>query len=162
MTLKELTPSKKLTDQQQQFIELYCDPEVKMTLQQIAEEVGVSRRTLTNWKNTAGPVQREITKREKLRALSLLPLANRAAEEILETGSDTAKAKMIGLVYQSNGLLLKDADEAVTKQEKPRMTVDEALIKYGIKPPAKPAEKVDFPTIDPPHDLHQEGHLWFK
>ena len=132
MTLKELTPAKKLTDQQQQFIDLYCDPEIKMTLQQIAEEVGVSRRTLTNWKNTAGPVQAEIMKREKLRALSLLPLANKAAEDILENGSDTAKTKIIGLAWQSNGLLLKDAVEVVTKAD-PTITVEEALKRYNIK-----------------------------
>lgn len=132
MTLKELTPAKKLTDQQQQFIELYCDPEVKMTLQQIADEVGVSRRTLTNWKTKAGPVQAEIMKREKLRALSLLPLANKAAEDILENGSDTAKTKIIGLAWQSNGLLLKDAVEVVTKAD-PTITVEEALKRYNIK-----------------------------
>lgn len=122
----------KLTPQQQQFIDLYCDPEIKMTLQQIADEIGVSRRTLTNWKTKAGPVQTEIMKREKLRALSLLPLANKAAEDILENGSDTAKTKIIGLAWQSNGLLLKDAVEVVTKAE-PTMTVEEALKRYNIK-----------------------------
>ena len=158
MTLKELSPTKKLTDQQQQFIELYCDPEVKMTLQQIAEEVGVSRRTLTNWKNTAGPVQREITKREKMRLLNLLPTAIDTLEDVMKNGSGTARVKASGYIVQAHGMLLKNADEALTQQEKPTMTVDEALVKYGIKPPAKPAEKVDFPTLDQPHVSMEEKH----
>lgn len=127
-----LSENKKLTPQQQQFIELYCDPEVKMTLQQIAEEVGVSRRTLTNWKTKVGPVQAEIMRRGKLHALSLLPLANKAAADILENGSDTAKSKIINLAWQSQGLLLKDAVEVVTKEE-PTITLEEAFKRYNIK-----------------------------
>lgn len=158
MTLKDLSTNKQLTEQQQQFIELYCDPEVKMTLQQIADEIGVTRRTLTNWKTKPGPVQAELMKREKLRALSLLPLANRAAEDILENGSDTAKAKIIGLAWQSNGLLLKDAVEVVTKPE-PKMTVEEALKKYGITSSApKPAEKIEPAALDQPPVRFEERY----
>lgn len=162
MNLPELN---KLTDQQQQFIELYCDPEVKMTLQQIAEEVGVSRRTLSNWKNTAGPVQREITKREKMRLLNLLPTAVDTLEDVMKNGSGTARVKASGYIVQAHGMLLKNADVVLTQQEKPTMTVDEALAKYGIKPltkTTKPAEKVDFPQLNQPHDPLDAKHLYFK
>lgn len=163
MTLQKLTNSNKLTPQQEQFIELYCDNENKMTQQEIANELGVSRKTVYRWKNDPGPVQREISKREKLRALALLPKANKAAEDILESGSDTAKAKIIGLVYQTNGLLLKDAVETVTKEEKPTMTVEEALQKYGMGGSTiKEAEKADFPQLDQPHELHDAKRLYFK
>ena len=163
MTLQKLPNSNKLTPQQEQFIELYCDNEHKLTQQEIANELGVSRKTVYRWKNDPGPVQREISKREKLRALALLPKANKAAEDILESGSDTAKAKIIGLVYQTNGLLLKDAVETITKEEKPSITVEEALQKYGMGGPAvKQAEKVDFPTLDQPHAPLDTEDLWFK
>ena len=153
----------KLTPQQEQFIELYCDNEHKMTQQEIANALGVSRKTVSRWKNEPGPVQREISKREKLRALALLPKANKAAEDILESGSDTAKAKIIGLVYQTNGLLLKDAVETITKEEKPTMSVEEALQKYGMGTSAvKQAEKVDFPQLDQPQELLDAKHLYFK
>ena len=163
MTLQKLTNSNKLTPQQEQFIELYCDNENKMTQQEIADKLGVSRKTVSRWKNEPGPVQREISKREKLRALSLLPKANKAAEDILESGSDTAKAKIIGLVYQTNGLLLKDAVETITKEEKPSITVEEALQKYGMGGSTiKEAEKVDFPQLDQPHDPLDTEDLWFN
>ena len=163
MTLQKLTNSNKLTPQQEQFIELYCDNEHKLTQQEIADRVGVSRKTVSRWKNDPGPVQREISKHEKLRALALLPKANKAAEDILESGSDTAKAKIIGLVYQTNGLLLKDAVETIIKEEKPTMSVEEALQKYGMGGSAvKEAEKVDFPTLDQPHDPLDAKHLYFK
>ena len=162
---KDLPATKKFTDQQQQFIELYCDPEIKMTLQQIADEIGVSRRTLTNWKNTAGPVQCEITKREKMRLLNLLPTAVDTLEDVMKNGSGTARVKASGYIVQAHGMLLKNADVVLTQQEKPTMTVDEALAKYGIKPltkTTKPAEKVDFPQLDQPHVSIEEKHGVFK
>lgn len=163
MTSPKLTNNNKITPQQEQFIELYCDSENKLTQQEIANALGISRKTVSRWKNDPGPVQREIFKREKLRALALLPKANKAAEDILESGSDTAKAKIVGLLYQTSGLLLKDAVETVTKEEKPTMSVEEALQKYGMGGPAvKQAEKVDFPQLDQPHDPLDTEDLWFK
>ena len=166
MTLQKLTNSYKLTPQQEQFIELYCDNEHKKTQQEIADKLGISRKTVSRWKNDPGPVQREIFKREKLRALALLPKANKAAEDILESGSDTAKAKIIGLVYQTNGLLLKDAVETVTKEEKPTMSVEEALRFYDISDKedhtVKEAEKADFPQLDQPHVSLEAKHGTLK
>lgn len=163
MTLQKLTNSNKLTPQQEQFIELYCDNEHKMTQQEIANTLGVSRKTVYRWKNDPGPVRAEIEKKEKLRALGLLRLANNAMEDILQNGSDTARVKAAEYALRMNGLLQNGASEEITKEVKQKMTVEEALQKYGMGGPAvKEAEKVDFPQIDQPHELHDAKRLYFK
>ncbi|MDT2783925.1 phBC6A51 family helix-turn-helix protein [Enterococcus asini] len=95
MTLQKLTNSNKLTPQQEQFIELYCDNESKLTQQEIANALGVSRKTVSRWKNDPGPVRTEIEKKEKLRALGLLSLANNAMEDILQNGRHFLMAKLM-------------------------------------------------------------------
>ncbi|EOH89162.1 hypothetical protein UAS_00701 [Enterococcus asini ATCC 700915] len=163
MTLQKLTNSNKLTPQQEQFIELYCDSENKMTQQEIANELGVSRKTVSRWKNEPGPVRMEIEKKEKLRALGLLSLANNAMEDILQNGSDTARVKAAEYALRMNGLLQNGASEELTKEVKQKMTVEEALQKYGMGGPAvKEAEKVDFPQLDQPQGPLDAEHLWFK
>ncbi|MDT2743018.1 phBC6A51 family helix-turn-helix protein [Enterococcus asini] len=163
MTLKKLTTSNKLTPQQEQFIELYCDNENKMTQQEIANALGVSRKTVSRWKNDPGPVRTEIEKKEKLRALGLLSLANNAMEDILQNGSDTARVKAAEYALRMNGLLQNGASEEITKEEKPPMSVEEALQKYGMGGSTiKEAEKADFPQLDQPHDPLDTEDLWFK
>ncbi|WP_278530100.1 phBC6A51 family helix-turn-helix protein [Enterococcus asini] len=163
MTLKKLTNSNKLTPQQEQFIELYCDNEHKMTQQEIADRLGISRKTVYRWKNDPGPVRTEIEKKEKLRALGLLRLANNAMEDILQNGSDTARVKAAEYALRMNGLLQNGASEEITKEEKPTMSVDEALQKYGMGGSTiKEAEKADFPQLDQPHDPLDTEDLWFK
>lgn len=163
MTLQKLTNSNKLTPQQEQFIELYCDNESKLTQQEIANALGVSRKTVSRWKNDPGPVRTEIEKKEKLRALGLLSLANNAMEDILQNGSDTARVKAAEYALRMNGLLQNGASEELTKEVKQKMTVEEALQKYGMGGPAvKEAEKVDFPQLDQPHDPLDTENLWFK
>lgn len=153
----------KLTPQQEQFIELYCDNEHKLTQQEIANELGVSRKTVYRWKNDPGPVRAEIEKKEKLRALGLLRLANNAMEDILQNGSDTARVKASEYALRMNGLLQNGASEEITKEVKQKMTVEEALQKYGMGGPAvKQAEKVDFPQLDQPHELLGAKHLYLK
>ncbi|MCD5028613.1 phBC6A51 family helix-turn-helix protein [Enterococcus asini] len=152
MTLKKLTNSNKLTSQQEQFIELYCDNEHKLTQQEIADKLGVSRKTVSRWKNDPGPVRTEIEKKEKLRALGLLSLANNAMEDILQNGSDTARVKAAEYALRMNGLLQNGASEELTKEVKQKMTVEEALQKYGMGGSTiKEAEKADFPQLDQPH-----------
>lgn len=163
MTLQKLINNNKLTPQQEQFIELYCDNENKMTQQEIADKLGISRKTVYRWKNDPGPVRAEIEKKEKLRALGLLRLANNAMEDILQNGSDTARVKAAEYALRMNGLLQNGASEEITKEEKQKMTVEEALQKYGLGGPAvKQAEKVDFPQLDQPHELHDAKRLYFK
>lgn len=163
MTLQKLTNSNKLTPQQEQFIELYCDNEHKLTQQEIANALGVSRKTVYRWKNDSGPVRMEIEKKEKLRALGLLRLANNAMEDILQNGSDTARVKASEYALRMNGLLQNGAAEDITKEEKQKMTVEEALQKYGSGGSIiKKAEKVDFPTLDQPPELYDAKHLYFK
>lgn len=153
----------KLTPQQEQFIELYCDNEHKMTQQEIANELGVSRKTVYRWKNDPGPVRAEIEKKEKLWALGLLRLANNAMEDILQNGSDTARVKAAEYALRMNGLLQNGASEEITKEEKPTMSVEEALQKYGMGGSTiKEAEKADFPQLDHPHDPLDTEDLWFK
>lgn len=153
----------KLTPQQEQFIELYCDNEHKMTQQEIANELGVSRKTVSRWKNDPGPVRAEIEKKEKLRALGLLGLANNAMEDILQNGSDTARVKAAEYALRMNGLLQNGASEEITKEENPTMSVEEALQKYGMGGSTiKEAEKADFPQLDQPHDPLDTEDLWFK
>lgn len=163
MTLQKLTNSNKLTPQQEQFIELYCDSENKMTQQEIANELGVSRKTVSRWKNEPGPVRMEIEKKEKLRALGLLSLANNAMEDILQNGSDTARVKAAEYALRMNGLLQNGASEEITKEEKPTMSVEEALQKYGMGGSTiKEAEKAAFPQLDQPHDPLDAKRLYFK
>lgn len=163
MTLQKLTNSNKLTPQQEQFIELYCDNEHKLTQQEIANALGVSRKTVSRWKNDPGPVRTEIEKKEKLRALGLLSLANNAMEDILQNGSDTARVKAAEYALRMNGLLQNGASEEITKEEKPTMSVEEALQKYGMGGSTiKEAEKADFPQLDQPHDPLDTEDLWFK
>lgn len=110
----------KLTDpRKNQFIALYTNPEGRPSMQQIAAEIGVSRRTLSRWLNEA-EVQKEVIKIERLRAMSLLPKAITAVEELLESGGDSAKSNAAKLVYQSVGLLVKDSIDVTLKQEKTR------------------------------------------
>lgn len=163
MTLQKLTNSYKLTPQQEQFIELYCDNEHKMTQQEIADKLGISRKTVYRWKNDPGPVRAEIEKKEKLRALGLLRLANNAMEDILQNGSDTARVKAAEYALRMNGLLQNGASEEITKEEKPTMSVEEALQKYGMGGSTiKEAEKADFPQLDQPHVSLEAKHGTLK
>ena len=159
MTLKKLPNSNTLTPQQEQFIEMYCDNEHKMTQQEIANALGVSRKTVYRWKNDPGPVRMEIEKKEKLRALGLLRLANNAMEDILQNGSDTARVKASEYALRMNGLLQNGAAEDITKEEKPSITIEEALQKYGMGGSTiKEAEKADFPQLDQPHVSLEAKH----
>lgn len=163
MTSPKLTNNNKLTPQQEQFIELYCDNEHKMTQQEIANELGVSRKTVYRWKNDPGPVRAEIEKKEKLRALGLLSLANNAMEDILQNGSDTARVKAAEYALRMNGLLQNGASEELTKEVKQKMTVEEALQKYGMGGSTiKEAEKADFPQLDQPHVSLEAKHRTLK
>ncbi|OJG13055.1 hypothetical protein RU94_GL001754 [Enterococcus asini] len=84
-------------------------------------------------------------------------------EDILQNGSDTARVKAAEYALRMNGLLQNGASEELTKEVKQKMTVEEALQKYGMGGPAvKEAEKVDFPQLDQPQGPLDAEHLWFK
>lgn len=147
--IQTMTEGKALSERQELFIELIADPENRMTMQQIANELEVGVRTLYRWKQQP-EVQKKLLQKAKEQTLNLLPLANQTAQEILadQKSSATAKAKIISLVYQSAGLLLKDNFENVAKAtERKPIDLEEVLHKYGITSP-KPAEKVPHTGIE--------------
>lgn len=100
--IQTMTEGKALSERQELFIELIADPENRMTMQQIANELEVGVRTLYRWKQQP-EVQKKLLQKAKEQTLNLLPLANQTAQEILadQKSSATAKAKIISLVYQS-------------------------------------------------------------
>ena len=143
--------------QRKQFIELYTDPDGRASMQQIAIEVGVSRRTLHRWLREP-EIQKEIIKIERLRAMSLLPKAINALGDLVENGGDSARVKAAGLIYQSAGLLVKDNIEVTLKQQEPTITVEEALKKYGVDK-IEPSVKVEPMLLTPPKTFEEKRGL---
>ena len=143
--------------QRKQFIELYTDPDGRASMQQIAIEVGVSRRTLHRWLREP-EIQKEIIKIERLRAMSLLPKAINALGDLVENGGDSARVKAAGLIYQSAGLLVKDNIEVTLNQQEPTITVEEALKKYGVDK-IEPSEKVEPMLLAPPKTFEEKRGL---
>lgn len=153
MTLQNLVNSNSPTIQQKQFIELYTDPDGRASLQQIAAEVGVSRRTLHRWLREP-EIQKEIIKIERIRAMSLLPKAVTAVEDLLTNGGDSARAKAAALVYQSTGLLVKDSIDVTLKKQESVIDLDAVMKKYGIDN-GKLEEKIEANQLEP-HQTFEE------
>lgn len=157
MPLQDLLAPSTATTKKKQFIELYTDPDGRASMQQIAIEVGVSRRTLHRWLREP-EIQKEIIKAERLRAMSLLPKAINALGDLVENGGDSARVKAAGLIYQSAGLLVKDNIEVTLKKQESVIDLDAVMKKYGIDN-GKPAGEIEANQLEPPQTFEEKRGL---
>lgn len=141
----ELSQSKK----KELFVEMYCSG--IYTQKQIADQLSISEKTVTRWKRDPKLLE-QIVLAERRNALGLLPLANQQLEQILESpeSSDNSKIKVAQLVYQSSGLLLKDAVEVTLKEEEKPLDIDALAKALGVDNNIKPAEKVEPAALSEP------------
>lgn len=144
----ELSQSKK----KELFVELFSSG--KYTQKQIADQLAISEKTVTRWKRDPKLLE-QIVLNERRNALGLLPLANQQLEQILENpeASDNSKIKVAQLVYQSSGLLLRDAVEVTLKEEPQHIDIDALARKYGIDNDVKPAEPILPEQLPEPHSI---------
>lgn len=121
-----------LTEQQLRAIDLLVGKEGNLTQQEIADEIGVSRQTLFNWRKK--PEFRKALV-EQAKTITDTGLAHSLTwmEQAMKDPKvkDSVKVQIAGMFMKNHGML-KDMQETTVKSES-TISVDEALRKYNIK-----------------------------
>ena len=95
-----MTQKKRITDKQRMAIELLTCGR-GLTYKEIAEEVGVSAKTLWEWRNGSDFVafQEEVNKINEQRWLATVDIARKAAQKLCEEGNQ----RMVEFVLKNEG-----------------------------------------------------------